>query len=71
MLWVSTPPPGSQAAPSRMQLTVRAIRRTPQGVSLLVHAMFALYMTTRRAQSPHFRDTGEGLWSKGLRPCVL
>ena len=46
----------SQVVLGRMQLTLRATRRTPRGTLRLVHAMPAWSVKTRRAPSRHCRD---------------
>ena len=46
----------SQAALSRMQLTLHATRRTPHGASRLVLAISAWSVKTRHAPSRHCRD---------------
>ena len=48
--------PASQTVLRAMQLTVHATRRTPHGASLLVLAMFAWSVKTRRTPSRHRKD---------------
>ena len=57
------PPP-----PGRMPLTFRVVRRTPHGVSCLVHAMSAWSVKTQRASFGRCRNVGvDGLVTTAMR----